>query len=106
VTYVEFPAYTGVRCLMMPYIQGESDSVPREYAAYANIVRDVFLCRGDIGYLTIDESVALASTPHRGSRATTPRAIHTEAGRIPGKVYCWGGGGFVDPSARSRSARL
>jgi hypothetical protein len=88
-----FPEFRGLRCLMMPYIQGEPDSVPREYAPYSDIVRDVFLCRGDIGYLTIDESVAHAGKPHRGARAQTNRAIHTEAGRIPGKIYCWGDGG-------------
>lgn len=77
---------------MMPYIQGEPDSVPNEYAAYANIVRDVFVSKGDVGYLTIDESVAHAGTPHRGARAKHGRALHTEVGRIP-SAYCWGGGG-------------
>lgn len=88
-----FPEFRGLRCLMMPYIQGEPDSVPREYDAYSEIVRDVFIRKGDIGYLTIDESVAHAGRPHRGERAKTNRALHTEAGRIPGKLYCWGDGG-------------
>ena len=88
-----FPEFRGLRCLMMPYIQGEPDSAPREYGAYAEIIREVFIRKGDIGYLTIDESLAHAGKPHRGARATTPRALHTEAGRIPGKLYCWGDGG-------------
>lgn len=88
-----FPEFTGLRCLMMPYVQGEPDSVPREYAPYSEIIRDLFISKGDIGYLTIDESVANAGKPHRGDRAKTKRALHTEAGRIPGMIYCWGGGG-------------
>lgn len=86
----EFPEFSGLRCLMMPYIQGEPDSVPREYGAYSEIVRDVFVSKGDIGYLTIDESVAHAGKPHRGNRAKTSRALHTEAGIDRRRVYCWG----------------
>jgi len=89
-----FPEFSGLRCLMMPYIQSEPDSVPHEYSAYSEIIRNVFINKGDIGYLTIDESVAWAGKPHRGDRAKTARALHTEAGRIPGKIYCWGGGGW------------
>lgn len=89
---VTFPAFSGVRCLMMPYIQGDPASVPERYRAYAGIIRDTFIDKGDIGYLTIDESVAKAGKPHRGTRAKTDRAIHTEVGRIPGKLYAWGGG--------------
>jgi len=91
---VNFPKFSGVRCLMMPYIQGEPDSVPGQYAAYAEIIKNVFIKRGDIGYLTIDESVAVAGKPHRGARAKTDRALHTEAGRRPFKIYAWGGGGW------------
>lgn len=90
---IVFPEFSGLRCLMMPYIQGEPASVPREYRAYSGILRQVFLQKGDIGYLTIDESFARAGAPHRGDRAKTKRALHTEAGRDPHKVYCWGSGG-------------
>lgn len=95
VTKIEFPLFSGIRCLMMPYIQGEPSSVPDEYAPYADIIQNVFIKKGDIGYLTIDESFAKEGTPHRGTRATTSRAIHTEAGRRPGKIYAWGGGGWA-----------
>ena len=90
---VTFPQFSGVRCLMMPYIQGDSASVPDIYAAYKDIVDSVFLRKGDIGFLTIDESVAVAGTPHRGQRAKYGRALHTEVGVVPGQIYCWGGGG-------------
>lgn len=91
---IEFPKFSGLRCLMMPYIQGEVLSVPEKYRVYAGIIESVFIKRGDIGYLTIDESVALAGKPHRGVRSKTARALHTEAGRHPDMVYVWGGGGW------------
>ena len=90
---VEFPEYTGIRCLMMPYIQGVIESVPEKYHRYAEIIKNVFFNKGDIGFLTIDESIAKQGTPHRGQRAKYGRAIHTEAGRLPGKIYSWGDGG-------------
>lgn len=86
---ITFPAFTGTRCLMMPYIQGEPDSVPAEYHAYADVIRNVVVKRGDIGYLTIDESLAEQGKPHRGKRARYGRALHTEAGLRHG-YYAWG----------------
>ena len=94
VSKIEFPKFTGIRCLMMPYVQGDPSSVPKEYAPYAEVLRSTFIKEGDIGYLTIDESVAKKGTPHRGARSSTARALHTEAGRLPGRVYVWGGGGW------------
>lgn len=91
---VTFPEYSGLRCLMMPFIQGEPDTVPLAYSAYRDIIASVFLKKGDFGYLTIDESVATAGKPHRGDRAKYARAIHTEAGRHPDSMYAWGGGGW------------
>lgn len=79
---------------MMPYIQGDSTSVPDNCQPYRDIIDSVYLKKGDIGFLTIDESLAVAGTPHRGERAQYTRAIHTEAGRDPNKIYCWGGGGL------------
>jgi hypothetical protein len=89
---INFPKFSGIRCLMMPYIQGDFDSVPEEYAAYREIINTVFSKQGDIGFLTIDESVVREGFPHRGKRAKYGRALHTEAGRLPNQVYAWGGG--------------
>lgn len=91
---INFPEFSGIRCLMMPYIQGDSTSVPDTYAAYRPIVDSVFLKKGAIGFLTIDESVAKSGSAHRATRAKFPRAIHTEVGKDPNKIYCWGGGGW------------
>ena len=86
---IHFPKFTGLRCLMMPYIQGDPLSVPKEFHRYADIVRTVFFRKGDLGYLTIDESVAIEGKPHRGARARFDRALHTEAGWRDG-AYLWG----------------
>jgi hypothetical protein len=80
---VAFPRFSGIRCLMMPYIQGDPSSIPEIYAPYKDIVATVFLKKGDIGFLTIDESLAVQGTPHRGAHAKYDRAIHTEAGKHP-----------------------
>jgi hypothetical protein len=92
---IQFPEFSGIRCLMMPYIQGDPESVPEKYRkGYETVLRDVYCVRGDVGYLTIDESIAKAGKPHRGSRAKYGRSLHTEAGRHPDKVYAWGGGNW------------
>ena len=76
---------------MMPYIQGDPSSVPTAYAPYGDIIESVFLKKGDIGFLTVDdESLASKGLPHRGARAKYQRPLHTEAGKIPA-MYCWGG---------------
>lgn len=93
---VTFPDYLGVRCLMMPFVQGDPDSVPDEYASYRDIIESTFISKGDIGYLTIDESTARKGTPHRGARAKFGRALHTEAGLRPGTKYGWGWGSVAN----------
>lgn len=90
---IDFPEYSGVRCLMMPFIQGDSSSLPEEYKAYADVVDSMFIDRGKIGYLTIDESKIIKGIPHRGARAKFKRALHTEAGKLPNfDNGVWGGG--------------
>lgn len=89
---ITFPKFTGIRCLMMPYIQGDFSSVPEEYAPYEDIINTIFFEKGEIGFLTIDESFVAKGSPHRGTRSKYERALHTEAGRLPSKVYAWGGG--------------
>ncbi len=92
---IAFPQFSGIRCLMMPFIQGDPESVPEEYrTGYEQILADNFIEQGEIGFLTIDESKAIKGKPHRGDRAKFGRALHTEAGRLPNKIYAWGGGGW------------
>jgi hypothetical protein len=101
---VNFPAFTGLRCLMMPYIQGDPQSVPVQYAAYAEIIRSAVIDRGDIGYLTIDESVAVAGRAHRGTRAKFARALHTEAGKRP--YLAWGTWGALEDVKLDRDVEV
>jgi hypothetical protein len=102
---ISFPKFTGIRCLMMPYIQGDPASVPEQYHAYSDIIRDAFMDRGDIGYLTIDESTAHAGKPHRGKRARYARALHTEAGKRPG-LFAWGKWGGSDIVTLERDVEI
>ena len=87
---IAFPEYSDLRCLMMPYIQGDPDSLPREYRNYDDIIAGTFIEQGAIGFLTIDESLAIRGNPHRGTRAKHGRALHTEAGIRPQGIYAWG----------------
>lgn len=91
-TKIVFPKSTGIRCLMMPYIQGNSVSVPEEIRQqYGKILDSIYLEEGEIGYLTIDESFVEPGKAQRAYRAKFGRALHTEACFTPDKLYCWGG---------------
>jgi hypothetical protein len=99
---IVFPTFRGIRCLMMPFIQGDPESVPEQYRkGYEDILATTFLKNGDIGFLTIDESPATIGQPHRGHRAQFNRALHTEVGIRPNKIYAWGSGNnhFVELDA-------
>lgn len=61
-----------------------------EYRSYADVIRSVYFRKGDVGYLTIDESPVKTGNPHRGTRAKFGRALHTEAGMVEGRTT-WGG---------------
>lgn len=91
---VNFPPFSGIRCLMMPYLQGVVESVPEQYSrGYEDFIENNYLELGEVGFLTIDESPVEVGKPHRGDRAKFGRALHTEAGRHPDLVCAWGGGG-------------
>lgn len=85
-----FPDYTGARCYMMPFIQGRPESLPEEYASYADIVERLALPGEDgrVGLITIDESVVSAGTSQRGY-GSGERTIHTEA-CVSGERLSWG----------------
>jgi hypothetical protein len=101
INQITFPTFKGIRCLMMPFIQGRPETVPSEFrSGYEKILESVYDKQGEVGYLTIDESEAKAGSPHRGARAKYDRALHTEAGRHPDRVYLWGGGGGWGSSHR------
>lgn len=88
---IDFPDFSGIRCMMMPFIQGDPESIPKALrGGYERAIELMAHESGQIGFLTIDESLATAGSPHRGARANFGRALHTEAGLSPSKLYAWG----------------
>ena len=82
VNKITFPEYSGMRCLMMPFIQGDKNSIPNEYKAYGNIIENNYIEEGEIGFLTIDESYVEGGKSQRGYNDTgIDRNVHIEVGR-------------------------
>lgn len=51
---IDFPEFKGIYCIMMPFIQGDSKSLPKELIQYSNIINNNYIEKGKIGFLTID----------------------------------------------------
>jgi hypothetical protein len=74
---------------MMPFIQGDSSSLPDEYKSYSKIVDENYLEKGEIGYLTIDESFVDSGKTQRGYNSKgINRNVHIEVGRYENKNRC------------------
>lgn len=87
---VIFPKFSGIKCHMMPFIQGDPDSLPKEYKSYSSIVKNNFLDKGKIGYITIDESFVSAGKTQRGYNSSgINRNVHIEVG-MGKKEFHWG----------------
>jgi hypothetical protein len=90
---INFPKFTGIKCNMMPFIQGDSSSLPETYKSYSKIIDEVFLEKGEIGFLTIDESYVEGGKSQRGyNDFGLSRNVHIEVGRHNGQNR-WGSGG-------------
>lgn len=90
---IQFPEFTGIKCNMMPFIQGDSSSLPDAYKPYAKIINDNYLEKGEIGLLTIHESFVEGGKSQRGYNSTgINRNVHIEVGRHE-RLNCWGGDG-------------
>ncbi|GIV43962.1 MAG: hypothetical protein KatS3mg035_1085 [Bacteroidia bacterium] len=50
----------------MPFIQGDSSSIPEMFKPYSKIIEENFIEKGEIGFLTIDESFVEAGKSQRG----------------------------------------
>lgn len=103
---IDFPAFSGARCYMMPFIQGRGESLPPAYAAYAEIVSRLALegQAGMVGLITIDETHVAAGTSQRGYGAGD-RTIHTEACLAADRLSwgpTWGPRPFVELSRDTR----
>ncbi len=89
---IQFPEFTGIKCNMMPFIQGDSSSLPDMYKPYSKIINENFLEKGEIGLLTIDEAFVDSGKSQRGyNSGAINRNVHIEVGRNP-KYNYWGGG--------------
>lgn len=78
----------------MPFIQGDPSSLPEMYKSYSDILEDTYLEKGEIGFLTIDESFVEGGKSQRGYNASgIKRNVHIEVGRCEGLSH-WGGGGW------------
>jgi hypothetical protein len=90
---IKFPEFTGIKCNMMPFIQGDSSSLPSEYRSYSEIIKENYIEKGQIGYLTIHESFVQGGKSQRGYNSSgIKRNVHVEVGRR-NDVNFWGGGG-------------
>ena len=90
---IQFPEFTGIKCTMMPFIQGDDSSLPTIYRTYSKIINENYLEKGEIGFLTIHESFVEANTSQRGYNLKgSDRNVHIEVGRHE-KINCWGDGG-------------
>lgn len=93
VNKIKFPEFTGIKCNMMPFIQGDSSSLPELYKPYSEIINSNFLEKGEIGFLTIDESYVEANKSQRGYNSKgINRNVHIEVGRTANLNH-WGGSG-------------
>lgn len=92
---ITFPKFSGTRCIMMPYIQGDINTIPDEYKTYKPILKDLYLEKGEIGFLTIDESFVQANASQRGYNfQNQARNVHIEVERYTLKntsQNSWGG---------------
>ena len=92
VNKIQFPEVTGIKCNMMPFIQGNSSSLPNEYKPYYEIINSNYLEKGEIGFLTIDESFVNAGSSQRGyNNKGINRNVHIEVGRHE-NINHWGSG--------------
>lgn len=88
---IDFPQQTGIKCIMMPFVQGDISSLPDIYKPYKDIINNNYLEKGEIGFLTIDESFVEAGMSQRGYNNTgIKRNVHIEVGRTD-SINCWGG---------------
>jgi hypothetical protein len=90
---IQFPEFTGIKCNMMPFIQGDITSLPDMFKPYFNIIQQNYLEKGKIGHLTIDESFVDGGKSQRGYNSKgIERNVHIEVGRS-NSINRWGGSG-------------
>jgi hypothetical protein len=103
---INFPKFTGVTCNMMPFVQGDPDSLPPEYRQYAGSLEYMVLEPGKIGHLTIQETFVEAGETQRGYNRSG-RNAHVEIGRITSSGFGnWGYWGPTGTTLVNTSTRV
>ena len=105
---IDFPVYSGVKCYMMPFIQGVRDSLPDFLFHYGEAIERLSFDgeKGKVGFVTIDESFVNAGKSQRGYGAKE-RTLHTEA-CLSENLVSWGpswgsdSGIFLEPTVRAK----
>jgi len=93
VNKIIFPKQQGIKCNMMPFIQGNASSLPDQYKSYSKIINKNFLEKNEVGFLTIDESFVNVGSSQRGYNSNNiNRNVHIEVGRVNNQNR-WGNGG-------------
>lgn len=90
INQIQFPEPTGLKCNMLPFVQGDSSSLPQIYNPYSKVINENFLEKGEIGFLTIDESFVEGGKSQRGYSSSGGRNVHIEVGRNK-DCNRWGG---------------
>lgn len=104
VNKIEFPKFSGIKCSMMPFIQGNSSSLPDKYKSYSKIIEENYIEKGEIGYLTIDESFVNSGESQRGyNHKGIKRNVHIEVGRFGDKNRWGGSGGGVSWAGKNQT---
>lgn len=105
-----FPDYSGIKCYMMPFIQGVKESLPEKFRHYGDVIEKLSFAheKGKIGFATIDESFVEAGKSQRGYGAKE-RTLHTEACLSENGVSwgpSWGSnsGIWLEPDVRAKIA--
>jgi len=74
----KFPQPRDIKINMMPFVQGDPESLPNGLESYWDFVQEYYLDYGKKGFLTIDEGFVNAGSTQRGY-GSDKRTLHTEA---------------------------
>lgn len=73
INQIEFPKFSGININMMPFIFGDTESIPNSMASYWDIINECNFEKDAVCYLTITETMVRKSeTQRRGG-------IHVES---------------------------
>ena len=87
---IQFPHWTGVRIMMLPFLLEDIESLPdslRHWAGATKQLCNLSHIKAGVAYLTIDERIVAAGDSHRRG------GLHVDGVGSDGMAGAWGGGG-------------